>query len=237
METNYYKKVRKFLEDKGYYCGGKMVYANTGDVRYFENTGDRHLRADVVGIKNVGNNYVDQLEIAAVEVKEEGKIKQRDINQAYGYSSFAHKCYLATTADIGDEELTKLNRLGIGLIRIKKRGRPQESLTPKLMTPDNATMLNFLNSLWINQCTICKCYHFNWKKTNAAGKTIEKSNYNAVRDAQFKVSIDNLDPFDSLKKKELDKIHKIYRHVCKTCLEEFFIAPRIKERYYVNQEE
>jgi hypothetical protein len=60
------------------------------------------VRGDVAGVKNVGNKYFDDIEIAVVEVKDK-PISLRHIQQAHGYSLFAHKCYLAAPFRISDE--------------------------------------------------------------------------------------------------------------------------------------
>jgi hypothetical protein len=69
---------------------------------------------------------MDCIEIAVIEVKEVDKITTRHLMMALGYSSIAHKCYLATTAEIREEDKGDASHLGVGLIKIydtKKNAR------------------------------------------------------------------------------------------------------------------
>ena len=83
---------------------------------WYKNLGSK-ARADVAGVRNVGNEYVDNVEIAVVEVKDKG-LNLRHIEQAHGYSIFAHKCYLATTSEITDENKSMAHSFGVGLLKI-----------------------------------------------------------------------------------------------------------------------
>ena len=225
-EERYYDLVRTWIEERGCYCGGGMYYKGTEKQRWYVRTGIKKLRADVIGLKNVGNEFIDRLEIVAVEVKDKDRIAFRDIQQAYGYSTFAHKVYLATTAEPTEEDKATVIRMGIGLIHIVGR-ELEEILSPALMHPDEAEMLRLLNSLWIVRCTICDCYVFKWDTLG----DLEGKSYNALKRAR---QIDHMrhfaerrnSPFGDLSKKQLSEKYVIRRYVCRTCVDEFGLFPR-----------
>ena len=125
-ETKYYDSVLYWLWKKGYYVGQEMT--KQGKPFWYKNLGSK-ARADVAGVKNVGNEYVDNVEIAVVEVKDR-PIKLRHIEQAHGYSIFAHKCYLATTADTTEEKKAMAHNFSVGLLEINKHAPRLFRLTP-----------------------------------------------------------------------------------------------------------
>ena len=173
-EATYYNSVLYWLYQQGYYVGQLMT--KRGKPYWYKNLGAK-ARADVAGIKNVGNKLIDRVEIAVVEVKDR-RIRLRSIEQAYGYSIYAHKCYLATTYKIDEEEKSLAHSFGIGLLQIEPSKsketeffgmninyyRVREVLSPNLMEPNEAEMLKFLGTLSIVRCMICRCYVFNWEK-------------------------------------------------------------------------
>ena len=117
-EMKYYDSILYWLSKQGYYVGQGMVREN-GKPFWYKNLGAK-ARADVAGVKNVGNKLVDKVEIVVVEVKDQ-PIKLRSIEQAYGYSIYAHKCYLATTYEISEENKSLAHNFGIGLLKIDGR--------------------------------------------------------------------------------------------------------------------
>lgn len=226
-EERFYNRVREWLEERGYYCGGGMYYMGLEKERWYVKTGIRKLRADVIGLKNVGNELIDEVEIVAVEVKDKRTVAFSDMQQAYGYSTFAHRVYLATTADPTEEDKAVALRMGIGLIHLTE-GKLEEILSPSVMHPDEAEMLNLLNSLWIVKCTICNCYVFKW---DTIGDLKGKS-YRVIKRARqlehMKDFPEGKSPFSDLKKKRLDKKYVIRRYICRTCADEFNLISREK---------
>lgn len=95
-EKKFYSIVKKWLEKNRYYCGGYITRGRKNF--YYFDVDSLKYKVDVAGVKNVGNKLVDVIEIVAVEVKDEELVKHKHMQQALGYSSIAHKCYLATTA-------------------------------------------------------------------------------------------------------------------------------------------
>ena len=226
-EERFYNLVREWLEEKGYYCGGGMYYMGSNKERWYVKTGIRKLRADVIGIKNVGNELIDAIEIVAVEVKDKKTIAFKDMQQTYGYSTFAHKVYLATTAEPTEEDKATAMRMGIGLVHITK-GDINELLSPSLMHPDEAEMLNLLNSLWIVKCTLCNCYVFKWDTIG----DLEGKSYTVIKRARqldhMKDFAEGKSPFGDLRKKKLDKKYVVRRYICRTCADEFHLISRKK---------
>lgn len=232
-EERYYDIVRSWLEDKkGCYCGGGMHYAGTEKERWYVRTGIKKLRADVIGLKNVGNEFLDSLEIVVVEVKDKDRIAFRDIQQAYGYSTFAHRVYLATTALPNEEDKASAVRMGIGLLHITMED-VEEILSAGTMRPDEAEMLSLLNSLWVVKCTICGCYVFKWDTIG----DLEGRSYEVIRRAR---QFDHMksfgptkkSPFGDLNKKALKEKYLIRRFVCRTCVDEFNLLRRKKRRHF-----
>jgi len=217
-EKRFYSIVKEWLEKNGYYCGGYITKGRK-TFSYFD-VGSLKYKVDVAGVKNVGNKFIDVIEIVAVEVKDEELVKHKHMQQALGYSSIAHKCYLATTAKITEDDKANASRMGIGLLQLTdKDSMPKEILSPQLKQPNEASMLDFLDTLSISQCTICKCYFFNcyW---DSEGKKI--NSYKRIRRSrQFDVYLETkLDPFHDLPKLR-GKLGKLVtrRFICKSCFD------------------
>jgi len=225
-ETRFYDSLRKWLESKGYYCGGIIEYSGgrrEGKPLFFQDKGPRGgagLRIDVAGIKNVGTAYEDEIEIVSIEVRDKDKLTYRDMQDAYAYSVYSHKCYLATTADISDEDKRVADKLGIGLIKLAENKPPKEVKSPRLMNPDYSHMMLFLNKLEIARCAICGCFFETWIEIE---KPRYRSFYRFTRPRYFKVAhkSKSVDVFDTNKK--LEQKYLTTRYICKLCIEEFFL--------------
>jgi len=226
-EAKYYDSVLYWLSKQGYYVGQHMTKGETEETYWYKNLGAR-ARADVAGVKNVGNKLIDKVEIAVVEVKDR-PIKLRSIEQAYGYSIYAHKCYLATTYEIDEENKSLAHNFGIGLLEINPRKskkinffgtsidcyRVKEILSPKLMEPNEAEMLKFLSILSVVKCTICGCYVFYWK-----GPTVKKF----YRGKQFSIMTETSEyPFG-----KPPRGYRIRRYICQDCQEQLTRLLKLK---------
>ena len=60
---------------------------------------------------------LDEIEVVAVEVRDIGSVQYRDIQDAYAYSQYAHKCYLATTGTIHKRDKEDAHSLEVGLLK------------------------------------------------------------------------------------------------------------------------
>jgi hypothetical protein len=227
-EVQYYEVVRKWLEDQGYYCGGNIIVR--GKPNYYENIGSRRRRADVAGVKNVGGSYEDEIEIAAVEVRDESRISDKDIRDTANYKQCAHKCYLATTARITEKDKQIAQRKRIGLLQLEKGKKPRvwHDPTPEKPT-DYEEMIEFLESFEIVKCSICGCFFERFIRP--AEKY--QSYFDMTRAKYFKTSKETKqDPLvlKKLKGKSMSSEYKVTRYICRPCLEELFIEPSRIER-------
>lgn len=149
----------------------------------------------------------------------------RYIEQAHGYSIFAHKCYLATPYEITEENRSMANNFGVGLLKIneKKRRRKElfemqkyffdvkEVLSRQTMVPNEAEMKKFLFTLGIVQCTICQCYVFYWIRNEEHPTTVKI----LIRGKRLSEMVDSQGfPF----KARPPKGYRTYRYICLNCL-------------------
>lgn len=219
-EEKYYPIVRGWLEKEGYYCGG-LIEDSRGKPIYFENKGTKRLRIDVAGIRNVGTPLLDEIEVVAVEVRDIGSVRYRDIQDAYAYSHYAHKCYLATTGTIHKRDKEDAHSLGVGLLKIKRK-IVKEILSPRLNTPSQSRMLHFLNVLEVSQCPLCGSFF----ETYVIKSDKYKSYYRMMRSRYFDVAHDHpkTNVFVPNELRKLPSDYKTRRFICRSCLEEFFPA-------------
>lgn len=229
-EERYYPNVRKWLEKKGYYCGG-FIEDSKGNPIYFQNKGTARFRVDVAGIKNTGNIVADEIEVVAVEVRDINNVGYGDIKDADKYSRFAHKCYLATTGNIDDQDKEDAQKLGVGLLKLRD-GKVKEVLQPKQKPPEYTKMMRFLHALEVAKCPICGCFY----ETYVVNKQY-KSFHKLIRPRYFKVAHDNAqtDAFDQDELRKLGRGYQTYRYICTPCMNEFF--PKQKDSHAVFDED
>lgn len=217
-EKRFYPIVRKWLEKKGYYCGG-FIEDSEGKPIYFQDKGTARLRIDVAGIKNIGSSVQDEIEVVAVEVKDADNVQLRDIQDAHVYSQYAHKCYLATTGITDEQDKEDARKLGVGLLEIRNKN-VKEILSAQIKMPDYAKMMQFLNVLEVAKCPICGCFY----ETYVIKKERYKSFHRLIRPRYFKAAHDH-PRIDVLEVKELRKLgeeYKTYRFICRLCMEGYF---------------
>ena len=216
-EKEYYPIIRKWLEKNDYYCGGQ-VYSK-GNPIYFQDKGTARLRVDVAGIKNVGSRVSSEIEVVAVEVRDKKKVSVRDIHDAHAYAQYAHKCYLAITSPISNQDKEDAGRLGVGLLHIGKH-RVTEALSPQGKMPDYSMMLKFLSVLQVAKCSICGIFF----ETYVRKEENYKSFYRMVRAKYFKAAHDEpeVDVLDAKEIKDLRASYRSYSYICRTCMEELF---------------
>ena len=220
-KAKYYDSVLYWFWKQGYYVGQEMTRGSKGRPFWYKNLGSK-ARVDIAGVRNIGNDLIDKVEIAVAEVKDR-PITLRSIEQAYGYSIYAHKCYLATTYKINEDDKSLAHNFGIGLLEIntgkcKKEEffetnidyfKVKEVLTPQLMEPNEAEMLKFLKNLSIVRCTICKCYVFYWKGDEEEPPTVRMF----LRGPQFSIITEKDEwPFG-----KPPRGYRIKRYICKDC--------------------
>lgn len=151
-EERFYPLVLSYLKQRGYLTES---YKNDGRTKFeFTRVGGK-TQADVVGVKDVGRNYSHEIEIVAVEVKDREQARVRYITQALGYSTFAHRCYLAMPIKYKDEYINYARQIGVGLLEITDNN-VKEILSADLKNPNKAIVTWFLRrSLHLVKCIFC----------------------------------------------------------------------------------
>lgn len=217
-EKEYYPIVRKWLERKGYYCGG-YIHDRKGNPIYYQDKGTKRLRIDVAGIRNVGNRVSNEIEVVAVEVRDIKNISVRDVQDAHAYTQYAHKCYLATTSPIKNQDKRCAEKRGIGLLKISNK-QVKEVLSPQIKTPDFSMTMNFLKVLDVAKCPICGTFFEIYRIIDDD----YLSYYRFVRPKYFKAAHDHpdIDVLDPTELKKLKAEYINYGYICKICLDEFF---------------
>jgi hypothetical protein len=123
------------------------------------NTGLRHGRIDVVGLRDTGGRLSGRADVIAIEVKRGTQPFATSIGQASGYSIYADRCYLAEYRPRGftDDERAIASQLGVGLIKITgdQRVRISEVLTAPLREPLEGLRLEVVEKLHLSLCTVC----------------------------------------------------------------------------------
>jgi hypothetical protein len=226
-EEQYYEIVRKWLERQGYYCGGNIEVR--GKPNLYQDIGPRHRRADVAGVKNVGSQFADLIEIVAVEVRDKSAISDKDISDTANYSQYAHKCYLATTALHSEKHKQIAEQRNIGLLRLQPGKKDPIALhNPTPANPKSpAETMEFLRSLQIVQCSICGSFFERYVRS----KDRYHSYFQIIRARYFKV-INETDknPLDLKDIKQLKSEYQIRRQICGPCIQELFLEPGRIER-------
>lgn len=119
-------------------------------------------RVDVVGIGDSGKDLAAREELIAIEVKPNVGRFAASVGQAFGYSVYAERCFLAcdfrSLARTGftDEEKEIATQLGVGLLEIGARGKIVEVLPSKRHEPIEGLRLEVIEKLHYSLCAICR---------------------------------------------------------------------------------
>ena len=226
-EKKYYDSLLNWLFERGYYVGQNMSRRRSQKPYWYKDLGSK-VRGDVAGVRNIGNKYFDQVEVAVIEVKDK-PITLRGIQQAYGYSLFAHKCYLATPFEISEEQKDNAHEFGVGLLHMdverKQNGSLsglqgpfyciEEVLSPQRSVPKSeAEMTKFLDTLSIKRCSICQCYVFDWAKDKKNPEARPRTVIRMLRGKQISgYSDEAYVPFIGRPPKK----YRIHRYICLEC--------------------
>ncbi|MGV1098737.1 hypothetical protein ACUUL3_04925 [Thiovibrio sp. JS02] len=110
-EDELYPIVEKFLVD-AFGCGSTKI-----------NTGTKYGHIDVLGLRERRSDFASQTELLAVEVKRGGTRFLNFIGQAFAYSLYAHRVYLAWEkpkgASFTQEEIDIASKFGVGLLSMR----------------------------------------------------------------------------------------------------------------------
>lgn len=120
------------------------------------NTGLRHSRIDVVGVRDVGGDLSGEVETISIEVKKGSEPFATACGQALGYKIYANRVYLADVrkGSFTYDEIRIASQLGVGLIQIKN-GTCREILTSPSYVPMSSLNLLLLEKLRLGKCQFC----------------------------------------------------------------------------------
>lgn len=141
-----YKSVGRFIE-KRFDCF---------EIGY--NRGKKYGKVDVIGLRDVVTDLHSDYEVICVEVKDDESFL-KSIGQAYSYSIYGHRCYLAVDKP-GEQRFSKwekdiASKLGVGLIEIKGNGCNEVSSSP-YYDPIKPLMLGLIERVGYAECVICR---------------------------------------------------------------------------------
>lgn len=148
LEKDYYPIVEKWLK-KQHKCFKTAI-----------NTGPINSRADVIGIRDTGGDFSGEIETIIVEVKRNRQPFATASGQAYGYSIYANRVYLADVRPNGftQDEIMIANHVGIGLIQIDGRNNCKEVLSSPYFKPLAKFSVQLLHKLGLVKCQFCDTY-------------------------------------------------------------------------------
>jgi len=177
------------------------------------NTGIKGGQVDVVIVKAVFSDLLNDCEVISIEVKSSTENFLKSLGQTLGYSIFSDRCYLAARGDFTNNEISIADKLGVGLIRIK--GRKCETVaSSKLFKPLEYMKLKLLNKLNIHRCVICRSYFI----LDDYSEKIQ----NAIKQKRnFVYWLFEQDSLAYEKGLEDRKLTYKRRYVCKDCIEGF----------------
>jgi len=122
---------------------------------------------DISAVRWVESRYIDEVELITTEVKR-GRLSVNHLNQAYGYSKRAHRCYLASDDARKLKEFRgQAERLGIGLLYIDPETRTvTEKLSAPRSEPSVEPLMNHLADVFnLVQCAFCSVFLIRTKDT------------------------------------------------------------------------
>ena len=120
------------------------------------NTGLKHGRIDVVGIRDVGGDLSGEIETVSIEVKRDSAPFATATGQALGYKVYANRIYLAEQRPkaFTSEEVEIAGHLGVGLIRITG-AKCHEELSSPYYRPITRMNMLLIEKLGLGACQLC----------------------------------------------------------------------------------
>lgn len=124
------------------------------------NTGLKHSRADIVGVRDVGGDLTGEIETIIVEVKRGLDAFATASGQAFGYTVYANKIYLADYKPEGfsQDEIQIASHIGVGLIAIGKMNRCVEVLSSPYYRPLTKLNIHLLEKMCLGKCQLCESF-------------------------------------------------------------------------------
>jgi hypothetical protein len=129
----------------------------------FINIGMGGIIPDVIGIKNIGNQYEPKIEIITIEVKEDlPNYRERHMDQVRRASIFAHKVFLAAPREFEPKEVELAVREKVGLFELNPETKRLKLIVPSPpYNPSESKVVELMRRLEFFKCCICNCY---WNK-------------------------------------------------------------------------
>jgi hypothetical protein len=163
QENKLWDKAKYSLErHHGYICSN--LHSQREKLKKgFINIGLGGIIADVIGIKDIGNQYEPQIEVIAVEVKEKlPNYRERHMDQVKRASTFAHKVYLAAPRKFEPEEVELAIEEKIGLFELDPVRKKLKLIVPSpSFKPSDSKVVELMQRLGFVKCSVCNCY---WNK-------------------------------------------------------------------------
>lgn len=156
LEKTYYPIVSKYLQQH-HKCFKTAI-----------NTGLKHSRADVIGIRDIGGDLTGEIECIIVEVKRGSEGFATASGQTFGYTVYANRVYLADkrTHGFSQEEIQIASHIGIGLICIDEKNKCSIILTSPYYRPMVKLNAQLLEKLRLGKCQLCHNYIETGDETN-----------------------------------------------------------------------
>ena len=152
-EATYYPHVERFLKAKtAFGCfrtekkRGLAVAGVNGEI-------------DVVGLRHVGGDLAGDIEVVAVEVKDNEPFL-KSAGQTLGYGVMADRCYLASVERFTRNQRDVAAHLGIGLISISPgtRVRCVEVQSAPKRDAVRLMRLELIERMGFGQCSLCRSF-------------------------------------------------------------------------------
>lgn len=188
-------------------------------------------KVDVVGIKELSSDYESTIELVSVEVKDENSRFLNSIGQAFAYSIYTHRCYLAVRKSgqkkFTREEVDIANQFGVGLIEIRNKNAINIVSHSKRFDPMPHYVNLFISRLGYFNCSICSGTYkeADITKINKSGPIHENGDdvYLGMIDKAIKNRRNVLYYLYELSKQRNDERSYVYdrRYICKDCLSIF----------------
>jgi len=198
---------------------------------YKKEIGTTMGKVDVVGIKELSSDYKSNTELVSVEVKDENARFLNSIGQAFAYSVYTHRCYLAFNKSsknkFKQEEIDIANQFGVGLIEIRNRKEIKVISLSRQFEPKPHYVYYFKSKLGYFNCVICDGAYKEQDiaKINQPGPISIKDDetYLGNLDKAIKQRRNALYYLYGLSQQRRDERSYVYdkRYICKDCLSIF----------------
>lgn len=148
LEKEYYPNVEKWLKNQ-YLCFETKT--NIGTIK---------SRADVVGLRDVGGDFSGEIETIIIEVKRDKEAFATASGQAFGYTIYGNRVYLADIRNNGftQDEIMIANHIGVGLIQIDNKNKCHEILTSPYYNPIKKFNMQLIYMMNYAKCQFCDHY-------------------------------------------------------------------------------